>query len=211
MATAAATSKSSAIDKKKCLTHEFRVSFPHIFKPNSFEDQEPKYQITMLFPKNVDLSKPAGGQKNSLKQAAFNAAVEKWGPREKWPKGLRMPFRDGDEKSDTQGYAGHIFVAASSKTQPGLVDQGLRPILNERDFYAGCYARAELIAFAYDTKGNRGVAFSLQNVQKLRDGDPFSGRKKAEDVFDAVEDSSDDEDSYDSGGGDDGDSADMGF
>lgn len=184
------------MEKKKCVTHEFRVSFPSVFKAKAFEDQEAKYRVVMLFPKSVDLGKPAGKQKISLKHAAFNAAVEKWGPKEKWPKNLRWPFRDGNEKSDTAGYEDHIFVSASSKSQPGLVDQYLKPILNEEDFYAGCYARAEVIAFAYDTKGNKGVSFSLQNLQKLRDGEQFSGRRKAEDAFEAVETDSDNPENY---------------
>jgi hypothetical protein len=176
---------------KKCVTPEFRVSFPAIFKPKAFDNQEAKYSLVMLFDKKEDLK--------SLKKAALMAAEEKWGPdKAKWPKPLRMPFRDGDTRSEMQGYPGTIFVSASSKTQPGLVDQRLQRILSEQDFYAGCYARAEIIAFAYDTKGNKGISFSLQNVQKLRDGDSFSGRKKAEDVFDAVEDSSDDESMYES-------------
>lgn len=209
-AAATPTTKSTGIDKKKCVTHEFRVSFPAVFQPKSFQNQEAKYSVVMLFPKNVDLAKPANGQKNSLKHAAFNAAAEKWGAdKAKWPKNLRMPFRDGDEKADTQGYEGHVFVSASSKIQPGLVDQSLRPMLNERDFYAGCYARAEVIAFAYDQMGNRGVGFSLQNIQKLRDGDPFSGRKDPSTVFDAVEDSSEDQDSYE--GGEDSTEDGLGF
>lgn len=177
------------IQKKKVVTSEFRVSFPAIFQPKAFENQEPKYSVVMLFDKKTDLK--------SLKSAAFNAAAEKWGKdKTKWPKNLRLPFRDGDERADTPGYENTIFVTASSKTQPGLVDQGLRPILDPKDFYAGCYARAEVIAFAYDKAGNRGVSFSLQNLQKLRDGESFSGRKDASDVFDAVEDGSDDIENY---------------
>lgn len=188
--------KENSVDAKKCITPKFRVSFPNLFKPKAFEQQEAKYSITMLFPKSVDLAATAGG-KNSLKQAALNAAAEKWGAdRAKWPKNLRLPFRDGNEKSEMQGYAEHVFVSASSKMQPGLVDEKLLPILNEKDFYPGCYARAELIAFAYDKAGNKGVSFSLQNVQKLSDGEAFSGRKDAGDVFDAVEDTSAKPESY---------------
>lgn len=181
--------KQKAIEKKKCLTPIFRLSFPALFTPKSIDGkQEAKYQATMLFEKSVDLSKPADKQRTSLKHAAYNAAVEKWGAdKAKWPKNLRMPFRDGDEK-EFEGYPGNIFVYASSKKQPGIVDQGLRKILNEQDIYAGCYCRAEVIAFAYDTSGNRGVSFSLQNIQKVKDGTPFSGRKDASEVFEAVED-----------------------
>ncbi|PWG75044.1 hypothetical protein DF186_14750, partial [Enterococcus hirae] len=40
--------------------------------------------------------------------------------------------------------------------------------------------------FTYDVSGNRGVAFGLQNVQKLRDGDPLGGRTKPEDDFEPM-------------------------
>lgn len=180
--------------KKKVLTPEFRASFPHLFEKHSFENQPGKYSIVMLYNKKIDLS--------SLKKAAHNAAVEKWGPKEKWPKNLRMPFRDGNEKTDLAGYENTIFVSASSKQKPQVVGNkkvdGQFPRLEKDDglFYPGCYARATLIAFAYDTMGNKGVSFALQNVQKLRDGEAFSGRKDADSEFDEVEDGSDDADNY---------------
>lgn len=195
------STKQKAIEAKKCMTPEFRVSFPNVFKAKAFEDQEPKFSVVMLFDKKkADLT--------SLKKAVAFAAQEKWGAdKAKWPKNLRMPFRDGEEKSDMEGYAGCTFVSASSKQAPGVVDQA-RNIITEADqsFYAGCYARATLIAFAYDKAGNRGVSFSLQNLQKLRDGQPFSGRKKAEDEFDAVEDTeADNAENYGDGEGEDDD------
>lgn len=179
-----------SVEEKKCKTPEFRASFPHVFKPHTgFEGQEAKFSVVMLFDKKTDLKE--------LKRAAFNAATEKWGPKDKWPKNFRLPFRDGSEKSDLQGYENTIYVTATTKQRPGVVDQKLVPITEEdQSFYAGCYARATLIAFAYDKAGNRGVSFSLQNIQKLRDGEAFSGRKKAEDEFESVEDSSEDASSY---------------
>lgn len=180
------------INLKKCVTPEFRVSFPAVFEAKSFKGQEAQFSVVMLFDKKTDLKE--------LRKIALNAAEEKWGSdQKKWPKDFRRPFRDGDvEKPDTIGYPGTVFVSAKSKTQPGLVGPSRQPILNAKDFYAGCYARAEVIAFAYDNIGN-GVSFSLQNIQKLRDGDSLSGRKNAEDVFDAVTDSSEDAASYASG------------
>lgn len=174
----------------KVTTPEFRVSFPHVFKAHTgFEGQEAKFSLTMLFDKKkADLSK--------MKEAAFAAATEKWGPKEKWPKNLRMPFRDGNEKSDLQGYENTIYVTVSSKQKPGLVDNQVQPIISEDDFYAGCYARATLTAFAYDKAGNKGISFGLQNIQKLRDGESFSGRKRAEDEFEAVDDGSNNEDNF---------------
>jgi len=178
------------IAKKKVITPIFRVSFPQVFTPKQFGDQKPKYSLTMLFDKKTDIK--------TIKQAAFNAALEQFGSKERFPKNMKWPWRDGDQKEDVAGYAGHIFISASAKesSQPGLVDKDRQPILNERDFYAGCYARAELIAFYYDQQGNKGVSFSLQNIQKWKDGEAFSGRKNAEDVFDDLEDDSDDESNY---------------
>jgi hypothetical protein len=193
-----AADKEDKIAKKKCVTPKFRVSFPHVFKPSSFEGQEPKYSLVMLFVKGSELK--------DMKRAANNAAVEKWGPKEKWPKNMRNPFRDGDEKAETDGYKGCTFVSASSKQRPQVVDNQVNEIIEESVFYPGCYARATLIAFAYDTKGNKGISFALQNIQKLGDGPAFSGRKNAKEEFDAVEDDSEDADNYTDSSDDD-----MGF
>ena len=164
----------------KVMSPEFRVSFPAVFKPRAFEGQEPKFSVTMLIPKSEDIT--------PLKQLAQKAINEKWPNPAERPTGLRHPFRDGDkEKADVQGYAGHWFIKATSKQKPGVVDMQVNPIIDENEFYAGCYAKATLTAYAYDRAGNRGVAFGLQNVQKQRDGQPFSGRSKPEDDFGVVE------------------------
>lgn len=180
------------IEDKKCTTPRFRASFVSVAKPRVFQgESDGKFACTMLFnPDEVDLS--------TMEKCAEVAATEKWGPKPKWPKNLRMPFRDGSEKAQLQGYEGTIFVTATSKQRPGLVDKKLQPILDPEEFYSGAYGRATVIAFAYETKGNRGVSFALQNIQKLDDGEAFTGRRKAEDDFEAVEDSSDDQANYES-------------
>lgn len=161
------------------ITPEFRVSFPAVFAARAaVQGQEPKFSIAMLFPKTTDLT--------PLKQLVNAAAVAKWGAdKSKWPKGLRNPFRDGSEK-DYDGYEGVTFCTASSKRKPGLVNADLDPIIEPNEFYGGCYARAEIAAFAYEVSGNKGVSFGLRNVQKIRDGEPFSGASKPEDAFDAI-------------------------
>lgn len=166
-------------DVKKVVTPEFRVSFPAIFKPVSFEGGDAKYKVNMMFPKKTNL--------DAMKALAKAAIEDKWPDKATRPKGLRNPFRDGDtEKPDWPEYADTIFASATSKMKPGLVDDQMEPIIEESEFYAGCYARASVTAYAYDTAGNKGVAFGLQHIQKLRDGEPFSGRGNPEDDFEAV-------------------------
>ncbi len=178
-------------DGKSVVTPVFRVSFPQVFEPKSFEGQKAKYSIVCLWPKDTDLT--------AVKKAVSSAIIEKWGAdKEKWPKKLKRPFRDGSEREDVQGYKGMVFLTATSNTQPGLVDQNRQPIIDQKKFYAGCYARAELRAFAFDVSGNKGVSFAVQNIQFAKDGDPFSGRSKPEDVFDKIADDSEDEDNYSS-------------
>lgn len=188
--------KSKDLEKRRLITPEFRVSYPSIFEKSAYEDGTPEYSLTALFPKNVDL-KP-------LKKAALAAAIEKFGEEFKsWPEKkksrFRWPWRDGDkEKSDSPEYEGMYFVKFSAKkNKPGLVDKKTKPILDEEDFYAGCYARAEIVAYAYEKAGNLGVSFDLWNVQKLRDGEPFSGRRDPSEVFDALEDDDELEDESD--------------
>ena len=165
------------------MTPKFRASFANVFRPGKAMEEggEPKYGVMMLFDKDADLS--------ALKAAAQRAVVDKWGAdKAKWPKNLRSPFRDQAEKEGDAYVAGAYFITATSKQKPGLVDQRNQPIIDESEFFSGCYARATVRAFAYDKAGNRGVAFGLQNVQKLADGEPLGGgRVPAEKEFEPVE------------------------
>lgn len=164
----------------KIRTPAFRVSFPNVFEPKPGPDgKNPKYRMTLLFPKDTDLS--------VLKEAVKDVIEERWG--KKVPKGLRNPIRDGDEKA-LDGYADHFFLNVTSLQPPQIVqsdEHGRVPIDNGNQdpdgFYAGCYARCTLTVYAYDKAGNRGVAFGLGNIQKLEEGEPFSGRSSAADDF----------------------------
>ena len=164
---------------RKITTTEFRVSFPNVFEAKAFEEGAvAKYSLVMLFPKATDLSE--------MKKLAHEAMLYKWPDPNKRPKVLRSPFRDGNEM-EYEGYADHVFITASGKNPPGVIDGRKKTLTTDEEFYAGCYARATVVAYPYDFKGNRGVAFGLHNVQKLRDGEPFSGKTSADNDFDATE------------------------
>ena len=180
-------------DNTRLVTGIGRFSFPKVFKPEAFEEQTPKYSTAFLLPKKTDM----GPYKAIIK----NAKVAKWGKdSDNWPKNIHNPLKDGDEKDDLDGYTGMYYFTASNKNRPAVVDKDMNPITEESgDFYAGCYGRLAIRAFAYEVvnkKGQilkRGVSLSLEHIQKLKDGEPFSGKPKVEDVFEPVE--SDDDDS----------------
>ena len=160
----------------KVVTPKFRVSFPHVFEPQVNQDSGKKqYSIVMLFEQDADLSE--------LKKIAKEAKVEKWA--DKPPANFQTPFKDGNTK-DYSGYEDTIFINAKSISSPGIVDESKQPILDREEFYAGCYARATITAYAWTYMGKHGVSFGLQNLQKMNDGEPFSGKTKAEDDFETI-------------------------
>ena len=80
-------------------------------------------------------------------------------------------------------YANSYFLNANSVTQPGIVDADRQPILDQNEVYSGCYGRASLTFYAFNRSGNRGIACGLNNLQKIRDGEPLDGHTRAKDDF----------------------------
>lgn len=191
-----------AKEKARVLTPEFRVSYPHVFKPNSIKGSKPKYSITMLFPKDADLA--------VVKEAMRQAKIAKFGGKENWPDDLETPVTNGDlpKFADKEGYKGCWAIKASTNEdqKPGVVDENVVPITDPAKFYPGCYARAYVYAYVWEFGGKQGVGFILDHVQKTRDGKSFGGKRPADQVFQPVSTGDvDDEDAgdEDDDGGDD--------
>lgn len=180
-----AAPKTKGFDKEKCriLTPEFRVSYPHVFKAQAVKPTDkPKFSITMLFPKDGDVS--------VVKEAIKNAKLAKYGSKENFPEELQSPVINGDlpKYADKEGYKGHWVIKASTNEdqRPGVVDASVQPILDPSQFYPGCYARAYVYATCWEYMGREGVMFILDHVQKTRDGKSFGGKKPAEQVFQPI-------------------------
>ncbi|MEG1360239.1 MAG: DUF2815 family protein [Clostridia bacterium] len=174
----------------KVITGKVRASFVHVFEPASVNGSEPKYSCSFIIPKS-----------DTATIAAIKAAIEetkqdgvaKFGG--KIPPNLKLPLRDGDiERPDDPNYADSYFVNANSKEKPGLVDRRRVPITDPLELYSGCYVRASINFFAFNTNGNKGVAAGLGNVQKWADGEPLNGRVRAEDEFEALDEDDDEDD-----------------
>lgn len=181
-------------------TPEGRVMWPYVFRTNKPQNPEDKakYSIQLLFPKDANL-KPL--------MSAVNAIMtEKFGAKETWPKKWRNPFRDQGE-IEKPGYEdGCVFITASATEdfKPGVVKReggAIVDVIDASDIYSGCWAVAQVKPFWYEVKGNKGVAFGLNHVCKMRDDKPLDGRMKASEAFKEFAGSGDEADGE--GGGDD--------
>lgn len=80
------------------------------------------------------------------------------------------------------------FVNARSEQRPGIVDRAAKPIIGkdvETELYPGAVVNVTLFAYYYNTEGNSGISFGLNNIQKVKDGTRLDNRKSAEEEFDA--------------------------
>lgn len=160
-----------------------RLSYAHIWEPDSVNGSEPKYSVSCIIDKD---------DKDTIVkiQKAIELAKEegkgKWGG--KILANLKTPLRDGDiDRPEDEAYSGAMFLNANSRQAPQVVDKKVQPILDQSEVYSGCYGRVSVTFYAYNSNGNKGIAAGLGNVQKLRDGEPLGSRANAKDEFDAVE------------------------
>jgi hypothetical protein len=172
----------------KVVTGKIRMSYANLFTARAIaEGQEPKYSLCVLIPKS---DKETIRKINGAIDAAKKAGASLWGG--KLPSNLKTPLRDGDEeRPDQEEYAGHYFLNATSKQKPGIVDRNLNEIIDPSEVYSGCYGRVSLNFYAFNQAGNKGIGCGLQNVQKLADGESLTGRTRAEDDFEAIDDEDD--------------------
>jgi len=173
----------------QCVTPEFSTSYVNVWEAKMNDQGKLKYSLSMLFPKGTDLSE--------MEKCAENAIINTWGSdKSKWPKKLRMPFRDGDEdRPDDEPYVDKIFVNTSIDKKPPIVDLYRNPITDPDEFYSGCRGRAQGNFATYNNNGNVGVSFYVNSLLKTADGERFGGGPSAVSAFanyfeDAVTDSS---------------------
>lgn len=178
------------------ITPEFVGAFVQVFKATGMKgqpDAAKKYSVRAAF-MMTDWKDEKGrlhkaADLSAMRTQAQLAASEKWGNAV--PKTVRSPFRKNEElDTPIAGIPDDAIVmtfSANEDRRPGVVDARLQDIIDEAECYSGAIYRAQVRAFAYDTSGNKGISFGLQNLQKLEDGKPLGGRTPANKAFTAVE------------------------
>ena len=151
----------------------------------------PKYSVSLIIPKSdtatVDRIRDAIREAYAEGQAKLMKDYGSVPPLEE----LKTPLRDGDlERPEIEEYQNSWFLNAASVTQPGIVDADRRPIVDPSELYSGIVGRASINFYAYNVRGNRGIACGLNNLQKLADGKPLGHHTRPEDDFAEVQDDS---------------------
>ncbi|RLB85443.1 MAG: DUF2815 domain-containing protein [Deltaproteobacteria bacterium] len=162
----------------KYVTPEIICSFPYLFEISDY---------TGKFGLSIPIKTDQEEEIKKIKTLIGNAAENKWGKKARVEVGkkIKSPLRDGNEEKEgnDEVYKDAVFFSANSAKRPGVVDNKVQPLMDQDEIYPGCIIRASVNFYAYDYKGKKGVACGLQNVMKVKDGEPIGGKTTPEDDF----------------------------
>ena len=166
-----------------------RWSFANVWEPKSINGGTPKYSVSLIVPKSD--AKTVAKIKAAIEAAYHEGEAKLKGSGKSVPPlaAIKNPLRDGDiERPDDSAYANAYFINANATSAPGIVDADRNPILSRSEVYSGVYGRASISFYAFNSNGNKGIACGLNNLQKVRDGEPLGGKTSAESDFATEED-----------------------
>lgn len=161
-----------------------RWSYANVWQPKSINGGAPKYSVSLIIPKSD--TETVSKIKAAIKAAYEEGQAKLRGNAKSVPalEYMKTPLRDGDkERPDDEAYKNSYFINANSGTAPGVVDANRQPIIDTSEVYSGVYGRASINFYAFNSNGNKGIACGLNNLQKIRDGEPLGGKARAEDDF----------------------------
>ena len=166
-----------------------RWSYANVWEPKAMEGGKPKFSVSLIIPKSDTVT--VGKIRAAIDEAYRDGQSKLKGNGKSVPalSTLRNPLREGDlERPDDPAYANAYFVNANSTSAPGIVDAAKNQIIEKSEVYSGCYGRASISFYAFNANGNKGIACGLNNLQKIKDGEPLGGRASAESDFATEED-----------------------
>lgn len=172
-----------------------RWSYANVWEAKSINGGTPKFSVSLIIPKSD--TKTINAIKSAVEAAYKEGEAKLRGNSRTVPalSAIKTPLRDGDtERPDDEAYKNAYFVNANATTAPGIVDADLNPILSRSEVYSGVYGRASITFYAFNSSGNRGIACGLNNLQKIRDGEPLGSKASAESDF--AEFTNDDDDDF---------------
>lgn len=163
--------------KTQITTGKVRFSYVNAFAPKLMPDGvTEKYSVTLLIPKT---DKKTLAKITSAIEAAKEAFIQK-NPGKKLPKNLPTTLHDGDAPKESgedfgSECKGCMVISVNSKNRPVVVYADKTPMTEPTELYSGCYGRAVLNFYVYNTAGKIGVTAGLNGLMKLEDGEPLAG------------------------------------
>ena len=174
----------------KVVTGKVRFSYVNVFHPQQRNaDEDPKYSVTLLIPKSDEATVKKILEAITEAAAQFRAK----NGASSLPAKPTTTLHDGDgirDGGDPYGSEcrGCYVMTVSSKRKPVIVDAFRNEIIDEEEVYSGCYGRASINFYGYNSHGKKGISAGLLSLQKLGDGEPLSMMGSADDFDDDFRD-----------------------
>lgn len=152
-----------------------------LFELQTTQSGKKQWNLTVLFPKTLDIS--------ALHNLALEAAKEEWGDKAVGmiQSGIiKSPFLDGDGPQGKnkkngephKGFPGHTFIrmASGEDYRPKLLNGKMLPITGKDELKSGDYGYVVLNAYTWETKEQgKGISFGFSYVLKAKDGESLGG------------------------------------
>lgn len=166
---------------------DVRLSFCNVFDAKQVNGQgDAKFSCALLFPRTHP-------QLPEIVGALKKAASDKWGAKgEEVYNALKasdkLCLHDGDSKPEIDAYKGMLFINASNKQRPLVIDGQRNPLVAaDGKPYSGCYGNVMIEVWPQDNQFGKRINASLLGVQFVRDGDRLAGGGvAAADDFEAI-------------------------
>lgn len=151
-----------------------RMAFPALFEARAIAGADKsKYSAALLFAEGSDAFKV-------VSKAQAEVAKGKWGDKTAAVlKSLnttpdKLCLKNGDAKSEYDGYEGNYFVNSSSDVRPTVIDRDRSPLTAaDGKPYGGCFVNAIVDIWAQDNQYGKRINATLKGIQFVKDGDSF--------------------------------------
>lgn len=162
---------------ERTLIKSARVSYPHVFSPETGDVNNGKYTVSLLVPKGSEDARNLEALVKKIKED--NKAMFAKGD-------FSSPLIDGDLKD----CPGVWIIRAKTAFKPTIykkISGEKRVITDEDEFYGGCWCAAIINLTPYYKNAKKGITCSFSALMKTRDGERFAGGDNASE-FDQLAD-----------------------
>ena len=165
-----------------------RLAFPSLWQASSMKQADgtmsaARFSATFLMP-------PTHPSVAKIKAAMVEEATKKW--QDKAPAMLkalkeeaRLCLRSGDSKPEYDGFPGMLFLRASNKVRPLILNANKEHLTEQEGvIYGGCYVNAQIDVWVQANNWGKRINATLKGVQYFGPGDAFgAGPVASEDDF----------------------------